>query len=444
MFSSHRTVWIIWISLIIIATLTRFFVVRFHVNIYDADKNFNEILSHVDFNLVLNQNKWRTFERIPETSFWVYNYTISGVCGRDKNNNPAIFIVGCTDKAKPVALNCHIMYEEATKFETVPATLDIGMYYKSSCSATFFWCPLQRQTRPIYVDLQAKHAVKGGRTRIYIDSKIPCEKRNQKPPRKLNKARIGLCMEYNFNITSARSLAEYVEFHRLLGVEKGMMHGFGYVSEEVLQLTKYYHMIGFLEFLPWNTTGVNLFNRFFKADCLVRFRGQVDYMVFDDVDEFIIPTSESFPETLPGLIKHIKMKTHREDGELCVITFKWASFCIDEYVHHRNKPTTITGEFRTRYNTTFTIKSIMNVNLTYSINDHVTLHCRSGQRINVGDDTAKVHHYRADPGRTLGVSYVKGKCENVDNATQRYQSRLLDRVNFVIAEAQDPSYNSNN
>ena len=86
----------------------------------------------------------------------------------------------------------------------------------------------------------------------------------------------------------------------------------------------------------------------------------------------------------------------------------------------------------------------MNVNLTYSINDHVTLHCRSGQRINVGDDTAKVHHYRADPGRTLGVSYVKGKCENVDNATQRYQSRLLDRVNFVIAEAQDPSYNSNN
>ena len=440
MISIHRMVWILWICLIVVTTVTRLLITRFHINLYDDDKSINGIVSRVKlFNLSLSQNKWRTFEPIPETSFWVYNYTGSAVCGRDKNNNPAIFIAACTDKKSSAALDCHIVYDGESKFETVPATMDIGIYYTSRCLASYIWCPIQSQMRPIYVELQAKHAVKGGKKRIYVDSKIPCEKQNQIAPRKLNKPKIGLCMEYNYNITSARSLAEYVELHRLLGVEKAMLHGFDYVSKEVLQLIKYYHMIGFLEFLPWRTTGFNLFPRFFKADCLVRFRGQVDYMLFDDVDEFIIPSSEKLPETLPSLIKHLKKYKHREDGEICSFTFQWTSFCIDEFVHHRNKQSTITGEFQTRYNPTYTIKSIMNVNLTYFISDHKAAKCRSGYNIHIGPGTAKVHHYRAYPGKT--PAYVKGTCETVDNATQRYQARLLDRVNFVIAESQDPSYN---
>ena len=428
---------IIWIYLIGIAAATGLFI-SLYVNLYDGDINVKKTLSYTNlFNLVLKENEWMTFELIPETSFWVYNYTFSAVCGLDINNNTAIFIMGCTENIS-IPIDCHIMYDGEADFDTVPAIMEAGMYYKKRCLATYCWCPIQRNMTPIYVELQAKHTVnKAERKRIYIDNKISCDKRIQNTLRMSNKPKIGLCMEYNYNITSARTLAEYVELHRLLGVDKAMMHGFDYVSEEVLRLIKYYQKKGFLELLPWRINDPKIMqNRFFKADCLARFRGQVDYAVFDDVDEFIIPSSDSLPETLQGLIKYIQSH-HLQNEDICFLSFYWTSFCIDEYVHHRNLPTLITGAFNKRYQPTSTIKSIMNVDLTYSINDHFATRCRSGYKINVSPDTAKVHHYRANPKRDLGFLYLNGSCETVDNAAKRYQTRLLDRVNFVITEAQD-------
>ena len=435
MFSFNQTVWISWISLLF---MTIMLFIGLNFNVCNDDKNIRKTLTYGNmFNLSLSENKWRTFERIPETSFWVYNYTFAAICGQDKKNNAAIFIVGYTDTNSPsirVPIDCHIMYEGETELETVSAYLDIGMYYKRRCLATYCWCPIQKNKRPLYVELQAKHVLKEtGKKRIYVDNKVSCEKRSENSTRKLNKPRIGLCMEYNYNITSARTLAEYVELHRLLGVEKAMIHGFDYVSKEVFQLIKYYYETGFLEFLPWRNDNSIMHNRFFKADCLARFRGQVDYMVFDDVDEFILPSSESLPETLQGLIQYLKKKHHHEDDNICSFSFKWTAFCVKDYIHHRNKLTTITGEFRTRYQPTYTIKSIMNVNLAYSINDHQTTKCRSGYNIKVDSTTAKVHHYRAHSPRG---GYLQGaKCAVVDNAAQRYQTRLLDRVNFVIKES---------
>ena len=49
------------------------------------------------------------------------------------------------------------------------------------------------------------------------------------------------------------------------------------------------------------------------------------------------------------------------------------------------------------------------------------LHCvGSGYYINVSPDTAKVHHYRANPRGDLGFLYIKGKCNTVDHAARRY------------------------
>ena len=407
------------------------------VNTHDNADDRNDMLSHVNMlNLVLSQNKWSTLERVPQTSFWMYNYTFSAVCGRDKNNNPAIFIAGCTGMNRSsigVPISCHIKYAGEAGLETVAATLEAGMYYMKRCVATYCWCPIQRNTRPLYIELQATYTGKEAeKKRIYIDNQIPCEKRNQNIPRKVNQPRIGLCMEYNYNITSARTLAEYVELHRLIGVEKAMMHGFGYVSEEVLQLLKYYYKKRFLELLPWRIDNGIMHNRFFKADCLARFRGRVDYVVFDDVDEFILPASKNLPETLQGLIQYLKKSALLEDKDACFFSFNWTCFCTNEYVHHRNKPSTITGTFETRYQPTETVKSIVNVNLAYSVDDHRATLCRSGYYINVSPDTAKVHHYRANPRGDLGFLYIKGQCNTVDHAARRYQTRLLERVKFVL------------
>ena len=440
MSSFYQTVFIRWIILLFMGTMLFVSLNDDRLIICNDYDNTRETLTYINmFNLSLSENKWRTFERVPGTSFWVYNYTFSGVCGQDENNNSAILIVGYTDTNSPsisVPVNCHIMYDGVTEFETVPANLDTGMYYKRRCLATYCWCPVQRNRTPLYVELEAEHKLKEtGKKRIYIDNKIKCEGRLSNITRTLNKPRIGLCMEYNFNITSARTLAEYVEFHRLLGVEKAMMHGFGYVSKEVFKLIKYYYESGFLELLPWRNDNSIMHNRFFKADCLVRFRGQVDYVVFDDVDEFIIPSSENLPETIQGLIQYLKKKHQREDGEICSFSFKWTAFCVKDYIHHRNELTTITGEFKKRYQPIYTIKSIINVNLAYSINDHRTTKCRSGYNIQVDSNIAKVHHYRAHSPRG---GYIQGaRCGVVDNAAQRYQTRLLHRINFVIKESEN-------
>ena len=96
-----------------------------------------------------------------------------------------------------------------------------------------------------------------------------------------------------------------------------MMHGFRNVSEEVLQLLKYYYKKRFLELLPWRIENGIMHNRFFKADCLARFRGQVDYVVFDGVDEYILPASKNLPETLQGLIQYLKKSVLLEDKDAC-------------------------------------------------------------------------------------------------------------------------------
>ena len=108
--------WIIWIFVIFKTTLIVFISPDIDVNTHDNDddKTVEDVLSHVDLNmlnLVLSENKWSTLELVPESSFWMYNYTFSAVCGRNKNNNPAIFIAGCTDtnsSSTGVPISCHI------------------------------------------------------------------------------------------------------------------------------------------------------------------------------------------------------------------------------------------------------------------------------------------------------------------------------------------------
>ena len=424
--------WIIF-TFVMIAVFFKFFPVK--IRFQDAILQQRRLTKKAVLNM---SNSWSTFELVPDSAFWIYNYTFGAVCNRDLNNEISILIIGYTDKKSPffklvdTRLDCYIRYEEGVDIRAAKMELDV--YFSTSYSSTYCWCKIFKDKKILDVSLTLRNNALNERKSIKVDNIKTCIERTDVAKTKQKK--LGLCIEYLYNMSSGRSLAEFVELHRLIGVSKAIMHGYGNVSDQVLQLINYYKKIGFLEFLPWNTDSLNVSStaqRFFKSNCMMRYYGKVDYMLYNDVDEVIIPSSENLPESLPGLIEYVQ-KRHSTD-DICSLFFYWSTFCVpDSYVHHRTGTSLFTSDNLLRYQTlskgVMIGKSIINVNKAYTITGHEAVRCRGGSNIKVSPLVAKVHHYRYQPKRKM----KGGECNITDTGVRRYQKQLQERVTMVMRD----------
>jgi hypothetical protein len=95
----------------------------------------------------------------------------------------------------------------------------------------------------------------------------------------------------------ARYLAEWVTFHRLMGVQHFSLYNNGSADDWVRELIPELDA-GIVEVIPWPGTGQQLPA---YQDCLNRHRRHARWVAFIDLDEFLFsPTGRTLPDVLEG------------------------------------------------------------------------------------------------------------------------------------------------
>jgi hypothetical protein len=91
-------------------------------------------------------------------------------------------------------------------------------------------------------------------------------------------------------------LVEWIEFHRLMGVEHFVSYDFN-VTKEGKQVLQYYQQQGLFTVFDWSITanfkGWYLNQMAAWQHCLSTFRYNSSFLVFTDVDEFILPMNNT-------------------------------------------------------------------------------------------------------------------------------------------------------
>ncbi len=125
-----------------------------------------------------------------------------------------------------------------------------------------------------------------------------------------------LCVSPIFGSITRNDIVEFVEFHRLMGVEKFMFYNLSipdnrassmivqkYVevtlaSQEALETIEYYQHIGVADIVPWDipqlvAKKMHYFGQIMQQnDCLYRNMYSSKYVAFLDIDEFLLPRQE--------------------------------------------------------------------------------------------------------------------------------------------------------
>jgi hypothetical protein len=117
----------------------------------------------------------------------------------------------------------------------------------------------------------------------------------------------------------ARYLAEWIDFHRLVGVDRFFLYDNG-SEDRPLEVLAPYLAEGSVELRPWPTPFHLRAARLAYADCLERVRGKARWLTCIDIDEFLfapsewtlIPTLRRFEE-FPGVV--VRWQVYGSNGQ---------------------------------------------------------------------------------------------------------------------------------
>ena len=138
------------------------------------------------------------------------------------------------------------------------------------------------------------------------------------------KTNFTICLGPLFNITKTNPLIEFIETHRILGVEKFAIYDYS-INTTVLEQLKFYTRNGIVEVLPWKIPHdgrsihyqgqIGMLN-----ECLYRYMFRTKYIAFIDLDERIIPKQDySWTELIYRLEQNI---TKELKSETCGFSFR--------------------------------------------------------------------------------------------------------------------------
>lgn len=121
--------------------------------------------------------------------------------------------------------------------------------------------------------------------------------------------RFAVCVPPLFGAVAVSRLTEFLELSRLLGAEHVTMYDLDMTSEVRAVLRYYETRTGFVSVVPWRLDrsvdeGIWYHGQLVAIqDCLYRSMATADYVVFNDIDEFVVPRGTHFrwPDILPVL-----------------------------------------------------------------------------------------------------------------------------------------------
>ena len=138
------------------------------------------------------------------------------------------------------------------------------------------------------------------------------------------KTNFTICLGPLFNISKANSLIEFIEMHRILGVEKFAFYDHN-IRTKVLEHLKFYTRNGIVEVLPWKIPhdgrGIYYQGQIgMLNECLYRYMFRTKYIAFIDLDERIIPKQDfTWTELIYRLEQNISQEMR---SETCGFSFR--------------------------------------------------------------------------------------------------------------------------
>lgn len=176
----------------------------------------------------------------------------------------------------------------------------IGYQFHSFSTATYFICQLPPDTD--HSDIDAVAFSTNSCSWPKISPFVPIKRRE-----KVKEKVLGMCLHKAlFEVTNPQLIVQYVELHRLLGVELFTVY-VQKVSSEVREILNSYSKEGIMDVVEWGITISPKVIRDFGQigvihDCLLRNQDRVTFLGFSDFDEIFVPLRN---ETLDKLLSRI-------------------------------------------------------------------------------------------------------------------------------------------
>lgn len=221
---------------------------------------------------------------------------------------PAVIVFGVQDNKKKVTFWCHLTYSNGdTKCAETPAEAkSLSMYAYEYIYLSFYYVcrlPSSRTEIPKYVSLSPNP---GCILADSVASRLPVH--HEKPNKK---KQFGICVQGPaYNISDPQIFVNFIEMHRILGVEHFTIYTQD-VKPGVIQFLQQYVQEGFLELLEWNISVESIHYRGQEVllnECLFRNMYRVDYLALIDLDEVLVPMQHS---KWAGMMKQVDTSTSR-------------------------------------------------------------------------------------------------------------------------------------
>ncbi|XP_071173825.1 glycosyltransferase family 92 protein F13G3.3-like isoform X2 [Mytilus edulis] len=245
------------------------------------------------------EHYWRNVTTIPLKAFYYSAYA---------HASNIIRLFGTIEKGLKDGLECCFFTNRGDSV----AERNIGAHYTVlpehkglRYSAAFYTCPLPKSTRPYAVSLSTDHCKSPSNILPIV---YPQQQQRQ----------FTVCVSpLNYRYSKAYELVEMIEFNRILGADYFVFYNYS-TDSNVDRVLEYYKEQGLVEVLKWNLpmkvdtwpkkkepVEIHYFAQLAALnDCLYRNMYLSKYVVFQDLDEFIIPKKHlTWSDMMEGLPK---------------------------------------------------------------------------------------------------------------------------------------------
>ncbi|XP_067656720.1 beta-1,4-galactosyltransferase galt-1-like [Haliotis asinina] len=221
-----------------------------------------------------------------------------------------------------------------------------------------------------------------------------------------------VCVPPLFGKIRKDEIVQFVELTRLLGANHFVFYVYD-VKANVKEVLKYYESLGIATVLKWDVPSKNVRSIWYYGqslainDCLYRHMATVQYLIFNDVDEFLIPHAPN-TRTWRDIVTTQNKLTNR-----CALTFKSTFFDLAfrnslDFAVRNVSVLDITS--RAVFYSDFRNKVMVEPSKVFEMGIHHVSRpwpdVANYSVVNVSPEEAYIHHYR--PCKTFSMNCFQG------------------------------------
>ena len=274
---------------------------------------------------------------------------------------------------------------------------------------------------PCYVEISIKLAFEQRSSSVVLPVG---NVKNQQCTTKTNRGEYGICIPPLHGHILVDELIEFLELSQILGASYFIFYDFE-ISKNVSNVLNYYKDKGLVEVLSWKLpsyitqSDVHYYGQIFAMeDCLFRSMNHLDFVAFNDLDEYIVPLQYS---NMSSMLRSIHKEKH------CGHCFQSAKFVVSGRDRQNLLPVT-QNVFNRRQKADQTHpKCVSNPKKVFEHGVHLIMQPLEGKYVTDAVDwnAARVFHYRECHDRTC-----KEELEE-DKTMERYGQRLKQKIDAV-------------